>query len=106
LVTEVCGEDQSARTEVSNGDLGRGVFLKEPMPPASGSDEVLLHVPLDCLLYVGVTAPFAYTPAIATYGSALVDFMDSPDVPWSVKLATLLLWATLPNSKEVGANVP
>eukprot|EP00959_Pyramimonas_sp_CCMP1952_P073993 1546523-Pyramimonas_sp.AAC.1 len=69
------------------------------MQSTNGTDEVLLHVPLNYMLYVGVTAPFAYTPAAATCGDVMVEFMDSTVVPWSVKLATLLLWATSPSPK-------
>ena len=94
LFKDVCGEEQSARTEVSTGVFGRGLFLKESLRPDDEKDEVLIHVPLRYLLYIGVTAPFVYNSAAAQCDRVMIDFMESPSVPWSVKLATLLLWAT------------
>eukprot|EP00854_Cymbomonas_tetramitiformis_P007653 gene7653-9117_t len=49
-------------------------------------------MPLDLLLWVTDKAPWASTPAAASY-PPLMQILGA-DVDWDLKLAALLLWAT------------
>lgn len=49
-------------------------------------------MPLSALLWVGTEAPFVCTP-VGWRHDALATWLRDGAVPWSVRLAALLLWA-------------